>query len=189
MSIGEVQMRIATIQTQVATLHAAAAGAVAKTAAPATTATPAASGVQFAAALDSAVAAQKTTASGWTKPVEGRISSHYGMRGGEMHGGLDIAAAKGSPVRAAADGIIRKASWYGGYGNAVIIDHGNGVTTLYGHNSALEVREGQKVKAGELIAKAGSTGDSSGPHVHMEVKVNGKKVDPEPWLKQRGISW
>ncbi|WP_217634931.1 M23 family metallopeptidase [Micromonospora pattaloongensis] len=116
------------------------------------------------------------------------MSSEFGPRWGRQHEGIDIAAAAGTPVRAAAGGVVRKASWYGDYGNTVIIDHGGGVSTLYAHNSALSVRPGQRVEAGQEIAAVGSTGDSTGPHLHFEVEVEGRPVDPRPWLRQRGIT-
>lgn len=94
------------------------------------------------------------------------------------HTGVDIAANAGSPVYAAADGKVILARWYGGYGNAVVIDHGSGISTLYGHNSRLLVSNGQTVKRGQQIAKAGSTGWSTGPHVHFEVRINGNYVNP-----------
>jgi murein DD-endopeptidase MepM/ murein hydrolase activator NlpD len=147
-----------------------------------------ATGVRFAAALDAAVQGSGPGASGWTAPAQGRVTSEFGPRWGTEHEGIDIGAAGGAPVRAAADGVVRRASWYGGYGNAVIIDHGGGVQTLYGHNASLDVRPGQRVSAGQVIAKVGSTGDSTGPHLHFEVEVDGRPVDPRPWLKERGVT-
>jgi murein DD-endopeptidase MepM/ murein hydrolase activator NlpD len=196
-SIDAVQARIGAIQAQMSVLAA-------RTAAPA--ATSAASGTpasQFAAALDTAVAAQGTASAGsaagvasgaasgseWVKPVSGRVTSEFGPRWGTQHKGMDIAAATGTPVRAMSGGVVRRADWNGGYGNAVVIDHGNGISTLYGHNSALTVKAGQRVNPGDVIAKAGSTGDSTGPHLHLEVRVNDKQVDPRPWLESRGVKW
>jgi murein DD-endopeptidase MepM/ murein hydrolase activator NlpD len=196
-SIDAVQARIGAIQAQMSVLAA-------RTAAP--TATSAASGTpasQFAAALDTAVAAQGTAPAGsaagvasgaasgseWVKPVSGRVTSEFGPRWGTQHKGMDIAAATGTPVRAMSGGVVRRADWNGGYGNAVVIDHGNGISTLYGHNSALTVKAGQRVNPGDVIAKAGSTGDSTGPHLHLEVRVNDKQVDPRPWLESRGVKW
>jgi murein DD-endopeptidase MepM/ murein hydrolase activator NlpD len=144
--------------------------------------------VRFAAALDAAAGGSGASASGWVVPARGQVTSEFGPRWGTEHEGIDIGAASGAPVRAAADGVVRRASWYGGYGNAVIIDHGDGVQTLYGHNSSLDVQPGQRVSAGEVIAKVGSTGDSTGPHLHFEVEVDGRKVDPRPWLRARGVS-
>lgn len=121
-----------------------------------------------------------------------RITSPFGMRWHpiaqqrRMHWGIDLAASYGQPVRAAESGRVVEAGWRGGYGNTVIILHGtvNGNTyaTLYGHNSRLAVSVGQEVQAGQVIAYAGSTGYSTGPHVHFEVWVNGKAVDPIPYM-------
>jgi murein DD-endopeptidase MepM/ murein hydrolase activator NlpD len=117
-------------------------------------------------------------------PVSGRISCPFGYRihpitrVHSMHTGVDIACPTGTPVHAAADGEVIVASWMGAYGNAVVIDHGGGVSTLYGHNSRLLVKNGQRVKKGQVIAKAGSTGWSTGPHCHFEKRVNGKPVNP-----------
>ncbi|WP_347489394.1 M23 family metallopeptidase [Desulfoscipio sp. XC116] len=111
-------------------------------------------------------------------PAVGWISSPYGMRNGAMHEGIDIAADQGQPVRAAKDGKIVFAGPRGTYGIAVIIDHGNGLRTLYAHNSRVLVSEGQRVSAGQRIALIGSTGRSTGPHLHFEVLLNGIPVDP-----------
>jgi murein DD-endopeptidase MepM/ murein hydrolase activator NlpD len=191
-SIGEVQARIGAIQTQMSMLAVRSAQAPAATGTSATVASATATGTsvtQFAAALDSAVAAQGTTSTGaeWVKPVAGRVTSEFGPRWGTQHKGMDIAAATGTPIRAMSGGVVRRADWNGGYGNAVVIDHGNGISTLYGHNSALTVKPGQHVKAGDVIAKAGSTGDSTGPHLHLEVRIKDKQIDPRPWLEARGM--
>lgn len=112
-------------------------------------------------------------------PLSGRISSRYGYRwGGEMHTGLDIAKASGSPIVAADGGTVTLAKWNGNYGKCVIIDHGNGYTTLYAHCSKLLVSRGQKVAKGEKISLVGSTGRSTGPHLHFEVRRNGKFINP-----------
>jgi len=111
-------------------------------------------------------------------PVQGWISSHYGMRDGAMHEGIDIAADQGQPVRAVKDGRVVFAGPRGTYGETVIIDHGNGLRTLYAHNYRLLVSEGQRVLAGQSIARVGSTGRSTGPHLHLEVLLNGVPFDP-----------
>ena len=121
-------------------------------------------------------------------PANGQVTSPFGRRGmggyGEFHPGIDIAAAMGTPVVATADGIVVQSQWDdGGYGKLVEIDHGNGIHTLYGHNSKIVVANGQEVKKGQLIAYSGSTGYSTGPHVHYEVRVNGTVVDPIRFLK------
>ena len=99
-----------------------------------------------------------------------------------MHEGIDIAVPSGTPVHAAAAGTVVYAGWLGGYGNIVVVDHGNGLSTAYGHNSSLSVAQGASVGAGSVIALSGNTGHSTGPHVHFEVRVNGAAVDPTRYL-------
>jgi murein DD-endopeptidase MepM/ murein hydrolase activator NlpD len=119
-------------------------------------------------------------------PVTGTITSPFGWRsnpfGGspEFHPGLDIAAPTGTTVTAAAGGTVIMAQWYGGYGNYVLIDHGGGYSTGYGHLSAIYVSNGQSVTRGQAIGAVGSTGQSTGPHLHFEVRIAGKPVDPAP---------
>ena len=117
---------------------------------------------------------------GW--PVSGPVTSTFGMRWGRMHEGVDIAVPEGTPVRAAAAGKVIYAGWMGGYGNLVVVDHGNGLSTAYAHNSSLGVAVGQVVAAGEVVSYSGNTGNSTGPHVHFEVRVNGSAVDPLGYL-------
>lgn len=115
-------------------------------------------------------------------PMRGRISSHFGMRWGRMHYGVDIAAPTGTSVRAAADGRVTFAGRNGGYGNLVIIDHGKGVETRYAHNSRLLVSVGAWVERGQIIARSGNTGNSTGPHLHFEIRYRAKAVDPIKFL-------
>jgi murein DD-endopeptidase MepM/ murein hydrolase activator NlpD len=123
-------------------------------------------------------------------PTNGEITSGFGWRaspwgdGSELHPGIDIANSMGTPVVATADGEVVKSEASGGYGNIVQIDHGNGITTIYGHNSRFAVSVGQSVKKGQVIAYVGSTGRSTGPHLHYEVRVNGTPVDPTSFLVQ-----
>lgn len=129
---------------------------------------------------------QGTGQLGW--PVSGEITSPYGYRIHPIwgttiyHSGIDIGVDEGTPVHAADGGVVVWSGWMGGYGYAVVIDHGNGLSTLYGHNSELAVDEGQSVAKGQVISYAGSTGNSTGPHVHFEVRVNGDPVDPMGYL-------
>lgn len=129
---------------------------------------------------------QGTGQLGW--PVSGEITSPYGYRVHPIwgttiyHSGIDIGVDEGTPVHAADGGVVVWSGWMGGYGYAVVIDHGNGLSTLYGHNSELAVDEGQSVAKGQVISYAGSTGNSTGPHVHFEVRVNGDPVDPMGYL-------
>jgi len=121
-------------------------------------------------------------------PVSGAVTSGFGWRnspwgdGNELHPGIDIAAGMGTPVVATADGEVVKSGWSGGYGNIVQINHGNGIETIYGHNSQIAVSVGQSVRKGQVISYAGSTGKSTGPHVHYEVRINGTAVDPIKFL-------
>jgi murein DD-endopeptidase MepM/ murein hydrolase activator NlpD len=123
-----------------------------------------------------------SSGSGFVWPVNGVLTSGYGWRWGRMHEGIDIAAPSGSPVVAAAAGTVIYAGWMGGYGNLVVIDHGGGVATAYGHNTGFAVGTGQSVGQGQVIAYCGSTGNSTGPHVHFEVRINGAAVDPLGYL-------
>jgi murein DD-endopeptidase MepM/ murein hydrolase activator NlpD len=122
------------------------------------------------------------SASGLIWPVHGPVTSGFGVRWGRMHEGIDIAVPVGTPVVAAAAGTVIAAGWLGGYGNLVVIDHGNGLATAYGHNSSLAVGVGQTVAQGQVISYSGNTGHSTGPHVHFEVRVNGAAVDPVGYL-------
>ena len=123
-------------------------------------------------------------------PVPGRyvLSDTFRSRNNPVHGrwefhsGIDIPAPTGTAIVAAERGVVLSAGWISGYGNTVIIDHGNGISTLYAHNSQLTVRSSQTVERGELIARAGSTGNSTGPHLHFEVRINGNPVNPNAFL-------
>lgn len=123
--------------------------------------------------------------SGW----ESRVTSEFGYRSDPFtgqtkgHTGLDIAVPTGTPVRAALAGVVTTAAYNaGGYGYYVMVDHGNGMVTLYAHNSRLLVRVGETVEAGDVVSLSGSTGRSTGPHLHFEVRVNGQRVNPRPYL-------
>ncbi|MEW5822230.1 MAG: peptidoglycan DD-metalloendopeptidase family protein [Cyanobacteriota bacterium] len=114
----------------------------------------------------------------WPLPASRKISSRYGPRWGGFHPGIDITAPTGTPIVATRDGVVISSGWEGGYGKCVIIDHGNGISTRYAHASALLVSAGQAVTAGQIIARLGSTGWSTGPHLHYEVLVNGRHNNP-----------
>jgi murein DD-endopeptidase MepM/ murein hydrolase activator NlpD len=115
-------------------------------------------------------------------PVSGPVTSGFGWRWGRMHEGIDIAVGSGTPVHAAQSGRVIVAGWMGGYGNLVVIDHGGGLSTAYGHNNSFAVGSGQSVSQGQVVAYSGNTGNSTGPHVHFEVRVNGSPVDPLGYL-------
>ena len=124
------------------------------------------------------------------KPVEEvDFTSGFGVRsdpfrgGAAMHAGVDIRGAYGTPIHATADGVVGRAGWANGYGNLVELDHGRGIQTRYGHLSAILVQPGQRVKRGDLIARMGSTGRSTGNHLHYEVRLDGNAVNPMPFLQ------
>jgi murein DD-endopeptidase MepM/ murein hydrolase activator NlpD len=122
------------------------------------------------------------SAAGFIWPVNGPVVSGFGMRWGRMHEGIDIAAASGTPIRAAAAGRVVYAGWMSGYGNLVAIDHGGGVSTAYAHQSSMAVGNGQLVSQGQTIGYVGCTGHCFGPHLHFEVRINGAPVDPLGYL-------
>jgi murein DD-endopeptidase MepM/ murein hydrolase activator NlpD len=122
------------------------------------------------------------SAAGFIWPCDGVVVSGYGMRWGRLHEGIDIGCGYGAPNRAAAAGTVIYAGWLGGYGNLVVIDHGNGLSTAYAHATSILVSVGQAVAQGETVSLVGSTGNSSGPHLHFEVRVNGVAVDPLLYL-------
>ena len=122
-------------------------------------------------------------------PTKGVWTSGFGYRWGVLHGGIDIANSIGTPIVAAADGVVVAAGPQAGYGNWVKLRHADGTVTLYGHLSAWQVDIGQRVWAGDQIAKMGNTGNSTGPHLHFEVLLNGTdRVDPVGWLSKRGLT-
>lgn len=127
--------------------------------------------------MDLGISLIKPIASGYT------ITSRYGSRGGSTHTGLDIAAPTGTTIHATASGTVSMVKHQGGsYGNYLIINHGNGVQTLYAHCTSLLVSEGQTVSQGQAIATVGSTGNSTGPHLHLEIRVNGTTLNPQNYL-------
>lgn len=138
-------------------------------------------------------------AGSWVRPSTGTVTSEYGQRWGTLHAGVDIAGPRNTPVYAAADGTVTTAACtsaycgrdgslnLAGYGNLVELDHGVGVTTRYAHLSGYTVTPGQQVAAGALIGFQGSTGNSTGVHLHFEVRVDGAPIDPVPWLVDRGV--
>ena len=115
-------------------------------------------------------------------PVDGIVTSEYGWRWGAMHQGLDIAAPSGTPILAFRGGVVVSAGWDGGYGNKVVVDHEDGFRTVYAHNSTNLVAPGQTVTKGQAIALVGSTGFSTGPHVHFEVHSSGVAKNPREYL-------
>jgi murein DD-endopeptidase MepM/ murein hydrolase activator NlpD len=133
---------------------------------------------------------QRIEATRWVQPIEARISQRFG--GSNHHPGIDLAASYGTPIVAAHRGTVVYAGWMSGYGNFVQIMHENNVVTCYGHLSRILVRVGEVVDTGEQIGREGSTGYSTGPHLHFEVRLNGQngtKVDPLAWLAGHGVTY
>jgi murein DD-endopeptidase MepM/ murein hydrolase activator NlpD len=126
--------------------------------------------------------AAKVGGSGVAWPTNGSVTSGFGYRWGALHAGIDIANGVGTPIRAAKAGTIILAGWNGGYGNCIVIDHGGGFSTLYGHMSRLRASDGQRVSQGDLLGDMGSTGNSTGSHLHFETRVNGSPQDPTRYL-------
>lgn len=118
----------------------------------------------------------------WPVPSSKRISSYFGSRHGRHHDGIDIPAKKGTSVIAAADGKVVHSGWMRGYGRVIIVKHSTGYHSVYAHNSKNIVRKGQKVSQGEVIAKIGSSGRSTGPHLHFEIRKKNKVSDPAKYL-------
>jgi len=134
------------------------------------------------AAVAPSVGTGGVSAQGLIWPVSGTLTSTFGPRWGSMHEGIDIAAPAGTSIVAAASGTVILAGWLGGYGNLVVIDHGGGLSTAYAHQSSIAVGVGQAVSQGQVIGYVGSTGHSTGNHLHFEVRVNGAAVDPLGYL-------
>lgn len=116
------------------------------------------------------------------RPTSGVLTSRYGYRWGRTHTGIDIGASTGTIIKAAAGGTVTFSGWKGTLGKLVVISHGNGIQTYYGHCNSLLVSSGQTVSAGQIIAKVGSTGRSTGPHLHFEIRVNGSAINPQSYI-------
>jgi len=136
---------------------------------------------QSASSSSSVGGTGSVSASGFVWPLQGVLTSGFGPRWGRMHEGIDIAAPAGSAITAAASGTVIYAGWFGGYGNLVVIDHGGGVATAYGHMSAIYA-SGGAIDQGQSIGAVGTTGHSTGNHLHFEVRINGSPVDPLGYL-------
>jgi murein DD-endopeptidase MepM/ murein hydrolase activator NlpD len=144
----------------------------------------------FAGRADRGATRPEVRRPAWVIPITGaHLTSCFGPRGGQFHAGVDLAAPAGTPVRAAGAGVVVTAGWsLPGYGISVLVDHGGGLRTHYAHLAGTRVRPGQRVAAGQVIGREGSTGDSTGPHLHFEVhRGEWRQVDPAAWLRARGI--
>ena len=140
------------------------------------------------ASRDREPAPEAGTGGTYARPGDGRLTSSFGRRWGRLHAGIDLAAGTGSTIRAAAAGTVASSSLENGYGNCVRIKHSDGTVTVYAHMSRLLVRSGERVAAGQQIGREGNTGNSTGPHLHFEVRINGTPINPLAWLRARGIS-
>ena len=143
------------------------------------------------ARLDEIAASRAAREPDFVVPTDGRLSTCFCQRWGSMHWGIDLAAPLGTPIYAAADGVVLRAGPASGYGNAVYVQDADGNVEIYGHMKYYDVHAGDVVSAGDQIAKVGNQGQSTGPHLHFEIHVggmNGKPTDPEVWLAERGLS-
>lgn len=130
-----------------------------------------------------------TNSSGYAKPAEGEFTSGYGQRSGSSHNGIDVANSIGTPIYATTGGEVINAGSASGFGQWVRVQDNDGTITVYGHIDTIDVSQGQQVEAGEQIATMGNKGQSTGPHLHFEVIEGGSKINPVPWLEERGISY
>ena len=121
-------------------------------------------------------------ASGFVWPVNGPLTSGFGLRWGRLHAGIDIGVGFGTPIRAVSAGTVVYSGWFGGYGNLVVVDHGNGLSTAYAHQQQIYATVGQSVAQGESVGEVGSAGNATGAHLHFEVRINGSAVDPLGYL-------
>jgi murein DD-endopeptidase MepM/ murein hydrolase activator NlpD len=124
----------------------------------------------------------RVSGSGLRWPMGGSVTSEFGYRWGRLHAGVDIGGGTGTPIRAAKEGTVIFSGNQGGYGNVVIIDHGGGLTTLYAHQSRRAVADGAEVNSGDVIGYVGSTGHSTGPHLHFETRSSGSPQNPRRYL-------
>lgn len=134
-----------------------------------------------------AAAAAEAAKPDWVTPSDDHISSYFGQRWGRMHQGLDFANEDGEENLAAGAGTVTYSGWMSGYGNFVVIDHGGGIETAYGHAEELLVDVGDDVEPGDPVSLTGDSGHSTGPHLHFEVRIHGEQVDPLPWLEEHGV--
>ncbi len=139
--------------------------------------------------LGSAITVEQGAPDVWLLPIRipYRITTRYEMRWGEFHPGVDLATPYGTPYYATHSGKVILAGWNGGFGNAIRIDNGGGVITIYGHSSRLLVTQGQHVEAGQLLGLVGSTGFSTGNHLHYEIHINDSPVNPFTFMRNRGV--
>ncbi|HEY7875142.1 MAG TPA: M23 family metallopeptidase, partial [Actinomycetota bacterium] len=136
----------------------------------------------IAAQAQRSVTSLGKSSQGFIWPLNGPVTSGYGYRWGRLHAGIDISGYTGQPIIAAKSGVVIEAGSMGGYGNGTVIDHGGGIATLYGHQTSIGVSVGQRVSQGDVIGTVGSTGYSTGPHLHFEVRVNGSPQNPMNYL-------
>ena len=158
---------------------------------PAPTASPTTAAPSPTPAATRASRAARSGRAEYVRPTSGSVTSGYGQRWGRLHAGLDFGAPTGTPILAVTGGVVsevKRSSGSGGYGNLTVLEHPDGTLTFYAHQSEIQVREGEEVTAGETIGLVGSTGNSTGPHLHFEVRPDGGgAINPRPWLTARGV--
>ncbi len=137
------------------------------------------------AAARAGTTTSRPSGAGFAWPMCARVTSEYGPRWGRMHRGIDLGARSGTPIGASRAGTVIFAGWQGGYGQLVLVDHGGGLVSAYAHMSRIDVRAGQQVQRAHRLGLVGSTGNSTGPHLHLEIRVNGSAVNPRQYLSGR----
>ncbi len=149
---------------------------------------PTRSGIPTRSATSTQTAAPQSSSTGWVSPISGGTrTSGFGYRWGRMHSGIDYAAPVGTPLRSMNNGTVTAVGWYGGQGQRVVVRFDNGTEAHYAHMSSFSVSPGSRVSAGQVIGLSGNTGNSTGPHLHLEIHVGGVAINPAGWLAARGL--
>lgn len=164
--------------------------AAAATTSPTSPTSSTSSGSSASSADSSTSAPAPVGSKAWVKPINSYVlTSGYGWRWGRIHAAQDFAVGVGTPVKSMSSGVVVASGWLGTYGNRVEIKYWDGTVSLYAHNSSLKVKVGDKVAPGQVVALSGNTGNSTGPHLHVEIRTNGNttKIPPIPWMRSKGL--